>query len=156
MKIEDICRKHGILNATYYNWKLKYSGLDASALKKSQRTWKCESPIKTLYAEARLENQAMKELFTKRVADSRQKRLRQSTGWGGIEHCQSFLLTSLDHSTFYLEKNSRRETDTAASQAINAVLKKSPHIGFWKCVARIRNKGLSYNYKCINRMGCMH
>ena len=34
MKVEDVCRKHGISNATYYNWKSKYGGLEASALKR--------------------------------------------------------------------------------------------------------------------------
>lgn len=34
MKVDDICRQHGISNATYYNWKAKYGGLDASELKR--------------------------------------------------------------------------------------------------------------------------
>lgn len=33
MKVSDLCRRHGISDATYYNWKSKYSGLDASKLK---------------------------------------------------------------------------------------------------------------------------
>ena len=28
MKVETVCRKHGISNATYYNWKAKYGGMD--------------------------------------------------------------------------------------------------------------------------------
>jgi len=33
-KVENICRKHGISNATYYNWKSKYGGMEASDIKK--------------------------------------------------------------------------------------------------------------------------
>jgi putative transposase len=34
MQVKEICRKHGISNATYYNWKSKYSGMNASDLKR--------------------------------------------------------------------------------------------------------------------------
>jgi putative transposase len=34
MKVADICLKHGISDATYYNWKSKYGGLEASDLKR--------------------------------------------------------------------------------------------------------------------------
>ncbi len=34
MKVEQICRKHGISNATYYNWKSKYGGMEASDVKR--------------------------------------------------------------------------------------------------------------------------
>ena len=34
MKVDDICRQHGISSATYYNWKAKYGGLEASELKR--------------------------------------------------------------------------------------------------------------------------
>jgi putative transposase len=33
LKVSDICRKHGISDATYYNWKAKYGGMSASDLK---------------------------------------------------------------------------------------------------------------------------
>jgi len=32
--VKEICRKHGISDATYYNWKLKYGGMNASDLKR--------------------------------------------------------------------------------------------------------------------------
>ena len=34
MKISDLCRKYGISDATYYSWKSKYGGMDASELKR--------------------------------------------------------------------------------------------------------------------------
>ena len=33
IKVKDLCREHGISDATYYNWKAKYGGLEASDLK---------------------------------------------------------------------------------------------------------------------------
>ncbi len=37
MQVKDICRKHGISDATYYNWKSKYGGMEASDLNKDER-----------------------------------------------------------------------------------------------------------------------
>jgi putative transposase len=34
MKVDDICRRHNISNATYYNWKSKYGGMEASDIKR--------------------------------------------------------------------------------------------------------------------------
>lgn len=34
MKVEEVCRQHGISSATYYNWKSKYGGMEASDVKR--------------------------------------------------------------------------------------------------------------------------
>ncbi|GGB22451.1 transposase [Agarivorans gilvus] len=66
MKVEDICRKHGMSNATYYKWKSKYGGMDASELKRVKELEEENSKLKKLFAEVSLENHAMKELFAKK------------------------------------------------------------------------------------------
>jgi len=38
--VKDICREYGISNATYYNWKSKYGGMEASDIKASKRSKK--------------------------------------------------------------------------------------------------------------------
>lgn len=54
MPIKELCRKAGISEPTYYNWKSKYGGMDASDLKR-------------MYADLALENRAMKDLITKKL-----------------------------------------------------------------------------------------
>lgn len=66
MKIDDICRQHGISNATYYNWKAKYGGLDASELKRIKELEAENAKLKKMFADVSLENHAMKELFAKK------------------------------------------------------------------------------------------
>ena len=66
MKVEDICRKNGISNATYYNWKSKYGGMEASDVKRLKELEEENSKLKKLLAEVSLENYAMKELFAKK------------------------------------------------------------------------------------------
>jgi putative transposase len=64
LKVSDICRKHGISDATYYNWKAKYGGMSASDLKRMKEEMEAElSRLKRMYVDLALENQAMKDLI---------------------------------------------------------------------------------------------
>ncbi len=64
MPVKDMCLKHGISDATYYNWKSKYGGMTASDLKKKMKDMKQELfQLKKMYADLALENKAMKDLI---------------------------------------------------------------------------------------------
>jgi len=66
-KVKDICRKHGISDATYYNWKSKYGGMQASDLKRLKETEAELSQYKKMYAELARENYALKDLIEKKL-----------------------------------------------------------------------------------------
>lgn len=59
-KVKDICRRHGISDATYYNWKSKYGGMSASELKRLKETEAELAQYKKMYAELAHENYALK------------------------------------------------------------------------------------------------
>jgi putative transposase len=65
--VRDLCRKHGFSDATYYKWKSKYGGLDASDLKRLRELEAENSQLKRMYAELSLENNALKDLITKKL-----------------------------------------------------------------------------------------
>ena len=67
MKVGDICRQHGISEATYYKWKSKYGGMEASDLKRVKELEAENARLKRMYAELALENTAMKDLIAKRL-----------------------------------------------------------------------------------------
>jgi len=66
LKVEEICRQNGISNATFYNWKAKYDGMEANDVKRLKELEDENSRLKKLFAEVSLENHAMKELFAKK------------------------------------------------------------------------------------------
>ncbi len=66
-KVTDICRRHGISDATYYNWKSKYGGMEASDLKRLKETAAELSQYKKMYAELARENYALKDLIEKKL-----------------------------------------------------------------------------------------
>lgn len=64
-KVADLCRKYGMSDATYYNWKTKYSGLTVSELKRLKALEEENRKLKQLVAEQALDNWALKELLSK-------------------------------------------------------------------------------------------
>lgn len=67
MAVKDICRKHGISDATYYNWKSKYGGMEASDLKRMKDLERELSQFKRMYADLALENRAIKDVIEKKL-----------------------------------------------------------------------------------------
>ena len=67
VKVKDICREHGISDATYYNWKSKYGGMSASDLKRMKEMESELSQLKRMYADMALENRALKDLIQKKL-----------------------------------------------------------------------------------------
>jgi len=67
MKIGELCRKHGISDATYYKWKTKYGGMEASDLKRMKELEVELSQYKRMYAELARENDAMRSLIEKKL-----------------------------------------------------------------------------------------
>ncbi len=67
MQIKELCRKHGISDATYYNWKSKYGGMSASELKRLREIEQENAKLKRMYADLALENTALKDLIEKKL-----------------------------------------------------------------------------------------
>jgi len=66
-KTADLARKHGISEATLYNWKAKYGGLEVSEAKRLRGLESENARLKKLLADAMLDNAALKDLLAKNV-----------------------------------------------------------------------------------------
>lgn len=60
-KVSEICRKHGISDATFYNWRSTYRTPEGADLKRMKEMESALSQLKRLYAELALEHQALKD-----------------------------------------------------------------------------------------------
>jgi putative transposase len=65
-KAADLARKHGISEATLYNWKAKYGGMDVSEAKRLRALEDENGKLKRLLADAMLDASALRELLTKK------------------------------------------------------------------------------------------
>ena len=66
VKTADLCRKHGISEATFYNWKSKYGGMDVSEARRLKALETENAKLKKLLADAMLDNAALKDLLGKK------------------------------------------------------------------------------------------
>lgn len=62
-KTKDLCRRHGISEATFYNWKAKYAGMTVSEARRLKELESENSKLKRLRADAELEKAALKDLL---------------------------------------------------------------------------------------------
>jgi putative transposase len=72
ISVADLCRKHGVSDATVYKWKAKYGGMDVSEAKRLKGLEDENARLKRLLADAMLDNAALKDLLEK-SGDARRK-----------------------------------------------------------------------------------
>ena len=65
-KTADLARRHGVSEATIYNWKSKYGGMEVSEAKRLRSLEEENTKLKRLLADAMLDNAALKDLLTKK------------------------------------------------------------------------------------------
>lgn len=63
----DICREHGISDATFYNWKAKYGGMAPSQLKRLKELEEENTRLKRMYADLSLVHHALKDAVEKKL-----------------------------------------------------------------------------------------
>lgn len=66
LKVEEVCRKYGISQPTYYNWKSKYGGMAVSEVKRLRALEKENQQLKKLVAELSLDNAALKDVVSRK------------------------------------------------------------------------------------------
>jgi putative transposase len=64
--VPNLCREHGISSATFYKWRSKYGGMDASMLSQLKELQDESRRLKKMYADAQLSADVLKEALTKK------------------------------------------------------------------------------------------
>ena len=65
--VKDVCREHEISDATYYQWKSKFGGMEASDIRRLRELEEENRRLKAMYAELSLEHRILKEVLTKKL-----------------------------------------------------------------------------------------
>ncbi|MGE0478761.1 MAG: IS3 family transposase [Nitrospirales bacterium] len=154
LKIKDLCREHGISEATYYNWKAKYGGLEASDLKRLKEMEGELGKLKRMYADLALENRALKDLLGKKALTPSDKRaavttMQQTHGLSVVRSCQA---VGLSRSAYYHGSTDWQMRDASVIKALNQLVDAHPRWGVWKYYVRLRALGHPWNHKRIYRI----
>lgn len=65
MPVKDICRKYGISNSTFYKWREKYGGMEASDVRRLKELEEENRRLKQMYAELSLKSQMQEDIIKK-------------------------------------------------------------------------------------------
>ena len=65
--VRDVCREHEVSEATYYQWKSKYGGMQASDIRRLRELEEENRRLKQMYADLSLENRALKDVIAKKL-----------------------------------------------------------------------------------------
>ena len=65
VSVSEVCRKYGISDATYYNWKAKYGGMGVSEVRRLRQLEQENQRLKQIVADLTLDNQALKAVVGK-------------------------------------------------------------------------------------------
>ena len=65
--VKDVCREYGVSEATYYNWKSKYGGMEASDIKRLKELEDENRRLKQMYAELCLDHRILKDIVEKKL-----------------------------------------------------------------------------------------
>jgi putative transposase len=66
MAVPELCRQHGISSATYYKWRAKYGGMDASMVSQMKAMEDENRRLKKMFAELSMQNELLKEALGKK------------------------------------------------------------------------------------------
>ncbi len=64
--VPDLCREHGMSSASFYKWRAKYGGMDASLMTRMKELEAENSRLKKMYADVQLQNDVIKEAMAKK------------------------------------------------------------------------------------------
>jgi putative transposase len=64
--VPELCREHGVSSATFYKWRAKYGGMDASLMARLKALEDENRRLKKMYAEERLKAEIVQEALTKK------------------------------------------------------------------------------------------
>ncbi|KRP10218.1 MAG: transposase [Sphingobacteriales bacterium BACL12 MAG-120813-bin55] len=67
LKVAEICRQNGVSSATFFNWKKKYGGMQASDVKRLRELEEENRKLKQMYADLALDNRILKDVIEKKL-----------------------------------------------------------------------------------------
>ena len=66
-RVNEVCREYGVAEATYYNWKSKYGGMEASDVKRLKELEDENRRLKQMYAELSLDHRILNDIVEKKL-----------------------------------------------------------------------------------------
>ncbi|MGP2416572.1 IS3 family transposase [Pantoea ananatis] len=152
--VRDVCREAGISEASYYNWKAKFGGMEASDIKKMKDLEDENRQLKQMFADLSLECRALKDVIEKKPLKPAIKRelVNYLTAEFAMSLRQACRTLSLSRTVFRYQPDTRR--DEPVIMALTLAAERYPRYGFKKLFQVLRMQGNAWNHKRVHRIYC--
>ncbi|QNE38578.1 IS3 family transposase [Hymenobacter sp. NBH84] len=153
--VAEVCRKMGISEATYYNWKKKYGGLGVSELRRLKQLEEENLHLKQLVADLSLDKQVLQDVLKKSFeAPSKRRHAAQylidAYRMSTRRACQ---LVSLRRSSWYYQPHGW--DDTVLRQRLRELAQVRIRYGCQRLFTLLRREGWPDNHKRVHRLYCL-
>ncbi|WP_376967642.1 IS3 family transposase [Azospirillum sp. A26] len=151
-KTADVCRRHGISEATFYTWKAKYGGLEVSEARRLKALEDENTRLKKLLAEAMLDNAILKDVGRKKMVTPAAVRnaVAHVRANHGVSERRACLVLGADRST--VRYRSRRPDDAAVRERLRELSRQRRRFGYRRLHLLLAREGHAMNQKKLRRL----
>ncbi|WP_156944557.1 IS3 family transposase [Bradyrhizobium sp. Ec3.3] len=150
--VADLCRKHGVSDASIYKWKAKFGGMEVSEAKRLKTLEDENSRLKRLLADAMLDNAALKDLPGKEVVTPAAKRkavahLVDTHGMSERRACKAIGCCRMT-----MRYRTTRVDDAGLRQRMKAIAQERRRFGYRRLHVLLKREGYLVNHKKLFRL----
>ncbi|WP_263588581.1 IS3-like element ISSpma3 family transposase [Sphingopyxis sp. GC21] len=151
-KTGELARRHGVSEATIYNWKAKYGGLEVSEAKRLRSLEDENAKLKRLLADSMLDNAALKDLLNKKMVTPAVQReaVAHLQACHGMSERRACRVTGADRKS--MRYRSQRGDDTEVREKLRELAQQRRRFGYRRLHILLRREGVMINRKKTQRL----
>ncbi|TBC75356.1 IS3-like element ISRle4 family transposase (plasmid) [Rhizobium beringeri] len=150
--VSELCRKHGVSDASIYKWKAKYGGMEVSEAKRLKTLEDENTKLKRLLADAMLDNAALKDLFGKEVVTPAAKRKAVAHLMSHHEMSERRACKAIGFCRMTVRYETRRDDDHELRERMKALAHERRRFGYRRIHVLLRREGHLVNHKRLFRL----
>ncbi|MFH4689932.1 IS3 family transposase [Vibrio diabolicus] len=151
----ELCRKHGISDATFYTWRKKYAGLDVSEARRLKALEDENARLKKLLAETLLDAEALKIALSQKLLTVEDKRKAVKIIQKGtqLSERRACLLVGIQRASLRYQPQANREDDKLQARIKELALERR-RFGYRRIHRLLKREGFDVNHKRVYRLYC--
>ncbi|NEK46936.1 IS3 family transposase [Rhizobium leguminosarum] len=150
--VSELCRKHGVSDASIYKWKAKFGGMEVSEAKRLKTLEDENTKLKRLLADAMLDNAALKDLFGKEVVTPAAKRNAVAHLMSHHEMSERRACKAIGFCRMTVRYETRRDDDHELRERMKALAHERRRFGYRRIHVLLRREGHLVNHKKLFRL----
>ncbi|UJX47316.1 IS3 family transposase [Xanthobacter sp. YC-JY1] len=150
--VSDLCRKHGVSDASIYKWKARFGGMDISEAKRLRALEDENAKLKRMLADVMLDNVALKDLPGKEVVTpaAERKAVAHLVEHHGMSERRACKATGFCRMT--MRYRAKRGNDALLRERMKAIAQERRRFGYRRLHVLLRREGFTVNHKRLFRL----